>query len=380
MATPQIDHLGRLVRAFRASAPEDRNRLARPLLAELIRRGRGLARGKDDTRPQEYAESFACWLLTDGRHYLKRWDPARIASFWAYLSRAGILKEWARHYRDAYAPEPVPDVGDWHPSTASAPGSSRWLSAAEDGDLVLRVAEAQGPRALATLVLGRYAWFSEYAARLRLADPTDLRYRRVQFAIATTAQVVGQDWDDVQPRLEAAALDRAGHRRSNTPTDLVAELLQSRPATIDTRLSRLGATLREHAAHGRLPDRAVASRATRRKARELLRALLVRQANGQPAVVSYSWLHEHLYGRSPRAWAPGAFAELIALARSMPAEHVASLGEVRLDSFVVRADTGRPGRGHWRVAAGYSPPDWARQLGRARRITRPGEHPERPSA
>lgn len=102
----------------------------------------------------------------------------------------------------------------------------------------------------------------------------------------------------------------------------------------------------------------------KQRARELLAWLINQAHDGNGQICTYSWAYRHIFQTPYGKWSQ-AYAEHVARAASEtgPAE-LRGLGAVRLDTFIVTKNTGRPSTGHWDVAE-YDVEDWERVLGTA---------------
>jgi hypothetical protein len=80
---------------------------------------------------------------------------------------------------------------------------------------------------------------------------------------------------------------------------------------------------------------------------------------GRPVIASYSWVCGRLFGSIPTPWSQGHAGKVAAIAHRTALSHVAGLGPVALDTFVVGSATRVPGPGLWPAVA-YQEADWHR--------------------
>lgn len=92
-------------------------------------------------------------------------------------------------------------------------------------------------------------------------------------------------------------------------------------------------------------------------AQMLLDELIALHRAGSPRLHSYKGAYHALFGHSPRPWSQGHAMKVLGLAKATAPRPLEGLGSVRLDCFIVAADSKRPGPGHWDTAS-YTEEQW----------------------
>ena len=97
----------------------------------------------------------------------------------------------------------------------------------------------------------------------------------------------------------------------------------------------------------------------------VLRDCFLRSAKeGDARICTYAWAYHHLFGEFTSKWSQAYAKKVLAVAVNTPHTELSALGKVRLDSFIVRSDTGLPGERHWE-SSDYDREEWERVLGTA---------------
>lgn len=93
--------------------------------------------------------------------------------------------------------------------------------------------------------------------------------------------------------------------------------------------------------------------------------LLTYAVEAQPTVCTYSRAHQMLLPDSTATDPRAKAKEVLRLAVDIPEADLPPLGPVKLDTFIVAAQNGKPSNGHWNTAS-YSRSDWDKIFGNAR--------------
>ena len=96
-----------------------------------------------------------------------------------------------------------------------------------------------------------------------------------------------------------------------------------------------------------------------KKAQNLLDQLVTRFQENKPALATYDYAYEFIFGTKPRPWLAHIHpAKVLNYAAQTHPHDIEGFGKMRLDTFTVSKGTRKPGREHWQAGLGYDERAW----------------------
>ena len=97
------------------------------------------------------------------------------------------------------------------------------------------------------------------------------------------------------------------------------------------------------------------------KAQALLDQLVARFRDGKPALATYDYAYEFIFGTRPKPWLARIHpAKVLGYAELTSVQEVGGFGKMRLDTFTVSRGTRKPAHGHWEAGLGNDERAWQR--------------------